>query len=63
MALQLRCIAMVLSFGLDPRRRPPFKYVECSAQELFELPIFRIQLNASSAMTGHGFILSVDIEC
>jgi hypothetical protein len=62
MALQLRCFAMLLSLGLDPRRLL-FEQVERSAQELFELPLFRIHLNTSSAISAHGFILSVDIEC
>jgi len=49
MAVQLRCFAMLLSLGLDPRRLP-FEQVERSAQELFELPIFRIHLEMSSTV-------------
>lgn len=63
MAVQLRCIAMLLSLGLDPRRRLPFEQVERSAQELFELPIFRIHLEISSIVCEHGLIPSVDIDC
>lgn len=61
--VQLRCFAMLLSLGLDPRRRLPFEQVERSAQELFELQIFRIHLEMSSAVCGHGRTPSVDIDC
>jgi hypothetical protein len=53
---------MLLSLGLDPRRLP-FEQVERSAQELLELPIFRMHLEMSSTVCEHGLIPSVDIDC